>query len=543
MSQKIFDKIIIGAGSAGCVLARRLSEGSHLQILVVEAGPVDHRLDFRLHMPAALTYPLAGQTYNWRYRSGPEPHLDGRFIEQPRGRVLGGSSSINGMIYIRGNPLDFEKWAALPGLKSWSYAHVLPYFKRIENRLAGADLYHGDAGPLVLTTPNCENPLFDAFFEAVQQAGYPLTDDVNGYQQEGFGRFDRTTYQGRRMNAARAYLHPVLKRSNLTVRTGVEVDQILFDGKRAIGIRMGSEQVFAQEVICCGGAINSPLLLQRSGVGDPDLLRSHGIPVVQGLQGVGENLQDHLEVYIQYACKQPISLYPALKWWRAPWIGAQWLFGRRGVGASNHFEAGGFIRSNDEVPYPNLQYHFLPLAIRYDGSSPEQGHGYQVHVGPMNTDVRGWVRIGGQKRTDSPEIIFNYLGTANEKKEWLEAVRITRRIMNQPAFDSFRAAEIAPGPDVQTDAEILDFLKRQVESAYHPSCTCKMGLDEAAVVGPDFTVHGVQGLRVVDASVMPAITNGNIHAPVLMMAEKAADIILGKELLPPEHAPFYRKGA
>lgn len=538
-----YDKIIIGGGSAGCVLARRLSADPSTKVLVLEAGRPDWRLDFRIHMPAALTYPLANRFYNWWYESGPEPHLDGRRIYQPRGKVLGGSSTINGMIYIRGNPLDFQKWSKFKGLDQWSYAHVLPYFKRIEHRLIGGDDYRGTDGPLYLTTPECDNPLFDAWFQAGQQAGYPLTDDVNGYQQEGFGKFDRTTFRGRRFNAARAYLHPVMDRPNLEVRCGVMARRIVFEGTRAVGVEIQQGRkisvVHGGEIICCGGAINSPALLQHSGVGDGKRLRELGIDVVADLPGVGENLEDHAEVYVQYACKKPVSLFPALKWWRQPWIGAQWLFGRRGIGASNHFEAGGFIRSNDHVAYPNLQYHFLPIAIRYDGSSAQQGHGYQVHVGPMNTDVRGHVRIISQDPKDHPEIVFNYLATEQEKREWIEAIRCTRNIMTQPAFDPYRGDEIAPGPEVESDEEILAFVRRQLESAYHPSCTCRMGEGPEAVTTPDLKVHGLDGLRVVDASVMPAVTNGNIYAPVLMIAEKAADLIAGNTPLEPLDVPYY----
>jgi choline dehydrogenase len=545
VTDRIFDKIIIGAGSAGCVLARRISEDPTVRVLVLEAGRPDYRLDFRLHMPAALTYPLAGRTYNWWYESGPEPYMNGRRIYQPRGKVLGGSSAINGMIYIRGNPLDFEKWAGVEGLDAWSYADVLPYFKRIETRLAGGDDYHGTDGPLYLTTPECDNPLFDAFFGAASEAGYPLTDDVNGYQQEGFGKFDQTIWRGRRWNAARAYLHPIRDRSNLVVRCNTRVNRIIFEGRRAVGVEIEDRGKVSiargGEIICCGGAINSPQILQLSGVGKADHLQSLGIPVVADLPGVGEDLQDHLEVYVQYACTQPVSLYPALKWWRQPWIGMQWLFGNRGIGASNHFEAGGFIRSNDRVTYPNLQYHFLPIAIRYDGTSARPGHGYQIHVGPMNTDVRGHVRILTTDPSNHPEIVFNYLSTEEERRQWVEAIRCTRNIMTQPAFEPYRGEELAPGPDVQSDEEILAFVTDEAESAYHPSCTCRMGYDPLAVTDSDLAVHGLDGLRVVDASVMPAITNGNIYAPVLMIGEKAADIILGNTPLEPASVPYFTK--
>ncbi|MTI80258.1 MAG: choline dehydrogenase [Firmicutes bacterium] len=545
MAKEQFDFIIIGGGSAGSVLANRLSADQKNKVLVLEAGRPDHRLDFRIHMPAALTYPLTGTTYNWWYESEPEPHMHNRRIYQPRGKVLGGSSTINGMIYIRGNAMDYEKWAANEGLEKWDYAHCLPYFKKFETRLKGADEYHGDKGPIYLTTSVCDNPLFDAFFKSAQQAGYPLTDDVNGYQQEGFGVFDSTIYRGRRWNAARGYIHPVKDRSNLDVRCHALVSRILFEGKKAVGvefIRGGKvEQVYAGEIICCGGAINSPQLLQLSGIGNGAELKALGIDVVQDLPGVGENLQDHLELYVQYACKKPVSMYPALKWYNQPKIGFDWLFFRKGAAATNHFEAGGFIRGNDRVEYPNLQFHFLPIAIRYDGSAPAQGHGFQLHVGPMNTDVRGHVKIKSADPKTYPSIFFNYLSTEQERREWVEAIRCSRHIIEQPAFDELRGEEIAPGKDAQTDEEILDFVAREGESAYHPSCTCKMGYDEMAVVDADLKVHGVEGLRVVDASIMPTITNGNIYAPVMMIAEKAADLILGNTPEPPSKAGFYKK--
>lgn len=542
-----YDFIIIGGGSAGSVLANRLSANPKHRVLVLEAGRPDHKLDFRIHMPAALTYPLAGRTYNWWYESDPEPYMHNRRIYQPRGKVLGGSSCINGMIYIRGNAMDYEKWAAEDGLQEWSYAHCLPYFKRFECRLAGADAYHGAVGPLYLTTPECDNPLFWAFFKAVKQAGYPLTRDVNGFQQEGFGKFDRTTYRGRRWNAARAYVHPVHHRRNLKIKCKAMTTRILFEGKRAAGVEYIKGRrhfkAYGGEIICCGGAINSPQLLQLSGVGNAAELSPLGIDVVRDLPGVGENLQDHLELYIQYACKQPVSMYPALKWYNQPWIGLKWFFGRTGQAATNHFEAGGFIRGNDWVTYPNIQFHFLPLAIRYDGSSPRRGHGYQVHIGPMNTDVRGHVKIRSANPFKHPSIRFNYLSTGQERREWVEAIRKAREIMTQPAFDAFRDQELAPGDAVQSDEDILDFVAREGESAYHPSCTCAMGTHDLAVTDSRLRVRGVENLRVVDASVMPYVTNGNIYAPVMMIAEKAADMILGNTPPASEPQPFYQHQA
>ena len=542
-----YDFIIIGGGSAGAVLANRLSTSGENNVLVLEAGRPDYWWDFRIHMPAALSYLLTGTRYNWAYRSDPEPYMHNRRILQPRGKVLGGSSCINGMIWIRGNRLDFDKWAREPGLEDWSYAHCLPYFKKVETRLIGGDCYRGDKGPLKLTTPACDNPLFEAFFNSVEEAGFPLTNDVNGSQQEGFGKFDQTIYRSRRLNAARAYIHPVKERKNLNITTRATVLRILFEGKKAVGVEYQlngrSHKVYAHQIILCGGAINSPQLLQLSGVGAANDLKKLGIPVVHDLPGVGENLQDHLEVYVQWACKKPVSLYSALSPWRAPKIGFHWLFRRRGIGASNHFEAGGFIRGNDQVQYPNLQFHFLPLAIRYDGTAPKEGHGFQLHVGPMNTDVRGRIKIKSNNPLEYPSILFNYLSTENERKEWCEAIRSARQLIETSAMDALRGKELSPGISVQSDEEIIDFVAREGESAYHPSCTCKMGEDEMAVTGADLRVHGVENLSVVDASVMPYITNGNIYAPVLMIAEKAADCLLGNSMLKPDFISSEKEAA
>ena len=552
MTDGTYDYVIVGGGSAGCALAARLTADGERTVLVLEAGRSDYPWDLFIQMPAALTFPSGNRFYDWQYASEPEPHMKGRRIAHARGKVLGGSSSINGMIWQRGNPLDFERWAADPGMEQWDWAHCLPYFRRMENCLAAdvSDPMRGHSGPLVLERGPARNPLFGAFFEAAQEAGYPLTEDVNGYQQEGFAPFDRNVHHGRRLSASRAYLRPVRGRENLTVLTRAMVTAVTTQGTRATGVRYRrngrTHTVSAGEVILCGGAINSPQLLQLAGIGPADVLEPLGIRPVVHLPGVGANLQDHLEVYIQHACTQPVSMQPYLEKWRMPFIGLEWLLARRGPAATNHFEGGGFVRSNEDVDYPNLMFHFLPIAVRYDGTVSEAvtrtGHGYQVHIGPMYSDARGTLRITSTDPMRHPALRFNYLSTEQDRREWVEAVRVARDILGQPALQPFDAGETSPGAAVQTDAQILDWVAEDAETALHPSCTAKMGpaSDPMAVVDPQtLRVHGMDGLRVVDASVMPYVPNGNIYAPVMMVAEKAADLILGHDPLVASPEPYY----
>jgi choline dehydrogenase len=538
------DYIIVGAGSAGCVLADRLSaDGTH-QVVLLEYGGSDRSIF--IQMPAALAYPMNTKRWNWGYESEPEPHLNNRRLNCPRGKGLGGSSSINGLVYVRGNALDFERWKEDEGATGWGYADVLPYFKRAEGRAEGGNEYRGGDGPLSTSYGPLDNPLHQAWLDAAQQAGYALTEDYNGYAQEGFGRMDMTVRDGTRCSAAKAYLYEARKRPNLKVIEKALVTRILFEGTRAIGVeyeRAGQLHQLhaAREVILSGGPINSVQLLKLSGIGPADELQQHGIEVRADRPGVGANLQDHLEFYFQMACTQPITLYGKANFLGKAMVGAQWLFGRSGLGASNQFESCGFIRSRAGIKYPDVQYHFFPMAINYDGSSLATEHGFQAHVGPMRSKSRGTVTLKSGDPHDKPKILFNYMSHPDDWAEMRACVRLTREIFQQPAFAAFRGREIQPGADIVTDAQIDAFIAEHVESALHPSCTCKMGSprDPMAVVDPELRVIGVQGLRVVDSGVMPTITTGNLNAPTIMIGEKGADHILGKPMLAPSNAPFY----
>lgn len=541
-----YDYIIVGAGSAGNVLAARLTEDENISVLLLEAGLPDYRLDFRTQMPAALAMPLQGTTYNWGYKTDPEPHMNNRRMDCGRGKGLGGSSLINGMCYIRGNALDFDHWAKKDGLENWTYLDCLPYFKKAEHRDVGENNYHGSSGPIHVTTAKAGvNPLFEAMIQAGVDAGYPRTDDLNGYQQEGFGPMDRfVTPNGRRSSTARGYLDMAKHRERLTILTGAMTDTILFDGKRARGVRFTHKgQIYnvdaAKEVLLCAGAIASPQILQRSGIGPGEWLKEVGVNEVLDLQGVGNNLQDHLELYMQYECTQPVSIAPATQWWNKPAIGAEWMFLGTGLGASNQFEGGGFIRSHEKFEWPNIQYHFLPIAVRYDGRNASKAHSFQAHVGSMRSPSRGRVKLKSRNPADHPSILFNYMSHEQDWEEFRAAIRITREIMNQPALDPYRGAVITPAENIQSDAELDEYVRNHAETAYHPSCTCAMGTGNHAVVDNQGRVHGIEALRVVDASIMPDIITGNLNATTIMLAEKIADQIRGRQPLPKSTATYY----
>lgn len=537
---KRYDYIIIGAGSAGCVLANRLSEDAGTSVLVLEFGGSDRSV--LIQMPSAFSLPMNTKKYNWHYETVAEPHLDNRRLHCPRGKVLGGSSSINGLVYIRGHACDFDEWESL-GAKNWSYRNCLPYFKRAEQYKFGGDDYRGGAGPLSTNNGNnMRNPLYGAWIEAGAEAGYIKTDDCNGYMQEGFGAMHMTVKDGVRWSTANAYLRPAMSRPNLTVITHAMTRRILLEGKRAVGVEYDQggqthKVMCNREVLVASGPIGSPHLLQRSGIGPAAVLKNAGIEVRHDLPGVGENLQDHSEIYIQYACKEPVTLNGKMNLLGKALIGLRWLLFKDGLGASNHFEAGGFIRSSKGLRWPDIQFHFLPAAMRYDGDKPFKGHGFMVLTGPNKPKSRGHVRALSADPYQHPQIRFNYLASEEDREGFRRCVRLTREIIAQPAMDRYRGEELAPGPQVQTDEEIDAFVRANMESTMHPCGSCRMGEDDMAVVDSALRVHGLQGLRVIDSSVFPSEPNGNLNAPTIMLAERAADLVLGRQPLAPADVP------
>jgi choline dehydrogenase len=534
--QADYDYIIIGAGSAGCVLANRLTEDSNTRVLLLETGGSDKSIF--IQMPTALSIPMNTKKYAWQFESQPEPYLNNRKMHCPRGKVLGGSSSINGMVYVRGHAKDFDEWQQ-NGATDWDYSHCLPYFKKAESWAFKADDYRAKKGPLGVNNGNqMKNPLYQAFIDAGTDAGYLATEDYNGEQQEGFGPMHMTVKNGRRASTSNAYLRPAMSRPNLTVVTHALVHKVLLENKTAVGVRFAHknqthEIKVNKEVILSAGSIGSPHLLQLSGIGSKEVLDNAGIECLHELNGVGENLQDHLEFYFQFKCTQPITLNGELDWWSKLKIGVRWILNKDGLGSTNHFESCGFIRSKAGVEWPDLQYHFLPAAMRYDGKEAFAGHGFQVHIGHNKPKSRGSVKVVSNQPDVAPQITFNYLQHQDDIQGFRACVRLTREIIDQPAFDSYRGEEIQPGMHIQSDSEIDAFVRESVESAYHPSCSCKMGTDALSVVDPETKVHGIQGLRVVDSSIFPTIPNGNLNAPTIMLAERAADLIRGHHL-PPE---------
>ncbi|MBP1875973.1 choline dehydrogenase [Ensifer adhaerens] len=534
-----YDFIIIGAGSAGCVLANRLSEDPATKVLVLEYGGSDKSIF--IQMPTALSIPMNGTKYNWKYMTLPEPGLDGRRVHCPRGKVIGGSSSINGLVYMRGHARDFDEWEEL-GARGWRYSNCLPYFQRAESWQDGGDAYRGASGPLATNAGNrMKNPLYKAFVDAGHEAGYITTQDPNGHMQEGFGPMHMTVKDGVRWSTANAYLKPAMSRPNLTVVTHAMTRRVLLEGKRAIGVEyeLGGQRVVAKasrEVLISSGPIGSPHLLQRSGIGPAAVLQKAGVEVLHDLPGVGENLQDHSEVYIQYACKEPITLNGKMGLLSRALIGAEWLLFKKGLSVSNHFESGGFIRSDASLQWPDIQFHFLPAAMRYDGKKPLDGHGFMVLTGPNKPKSRGHVRLRSPEAHEQPDILFNYLDREEDREGFRRCLRLTREIIAQPAFDRFRGEEIAPGTNVRTNDEIDAWVRETMESTYHPCGSCRMGEDEMAVVDSELRVRGIGGLRVIDSSVFPAEPNANLNAPTIMLAERGSDMVRGKPLLAASNA-------
>ncbi|MBA8901414.1 choline dehydrogenase [Phyllobacterium sp. P30BS-XVII] len=529
------DFVIIGSGSAGSAMAYRLSEDGKHSVIVIEFGGTD--IGPFIQMPAALSFPMNMSTYDWGFSSEPEPHLGGRTLVTPRGKVIGGSSSINGMVYVRGHAHDFDHWAE-SGATGWSYADVLPYFKRMEHSHGGEAGWRGTDGPMHVQRGRRDNPLFHAFVDAGREAGFEVTEDYNGAKQEGFGAMEQTIHNGRRWSTANAYMRPALKRRNVNLVNGF-AQRVVIENQRATGVeitRRGKTEIIRarREVIIAASSINSPKLLMLSGIGPAKHLKEHGIAVVADRAGVGQNLQDHMEVYIQQESLKPITLNSKLGLFSKARIGAQWLFFKTGDGATNHFESAAFVRSKPGVDYPDIQYHFLPAAIRYDGKAAAKGHGFQAHVGPMRSKSRGSVTLRSSDPFEKPKILFNYMSHPDDWTDFRHAVRLTREIFGQAALTPYRGREISPGAHVQSDEAIDDFLREHAESAFHPCGTCKMGAadDPMAVVDPQCRVIGVEGLRVADSSIFPRVTNGNLNGPSIMIGEKASDHILGRNPLP-----------
>ncbi|XP_065647444.1 choline dehydrogenase, mitochondrial isoform X4 [Hydra vulgaris] len=539
------DYVIVGAGSAGCVLANRLSENPNNSVLSLEAGPQDAWWNWKIHMPGALPFNLQNDKFNWYYHTEPQSHMYNRVIYWPRGRVWGGSSALNAMMYVRGHPQDFDRWEN-EGAKGWSYKDCLPYFKKPEGYSLGEDQYRGGNGPLLVSGGSIENPLGQAFLEAGQQAGYPYTEDFNGYQQEGMGKYDRTIYKGKRWSTSQAYLHPALKRKNLDAQHGAFTTKILFEGSKAIGVEYVQNSVIRKakankEVILSGGAVNTPQLMMLSGIGDKEELARHGINCVAHVPGVGKNLQDHLGVYIQHRCIQPVSLYKHKKPWRMPFDFAMWLLNKTGICSTNSMDVGAFIRSQEKLPHPDIQLIFFSYAISAHGKKEEEGHSYQVVAETLRATSCGYIALKSADPRDHPLINPNYLATQKDVVDMRESVKLAREIFSQDALKPFRGEELQPGLKVKTDAEIDKFVRERAETIYHPCCSCKMGHenDPMAVVDNQTRVFGIENLRIVDASIMPSNVSGNLNAPVMMMAEKAADVILGKKPLPQITVPVY----